>query len=319
MTALTRRALLAGSAAGLLGLAACGSGGAKAATGKRFAWTDARGKELDLASRPTHVVAQSSAAASLLDAGYPVKGVYGELGTTGGKLNYQAGRLDLAKLTVIGKTYGEFAMEKFASVQPDLLIDMCWDGKTLWYVPANDLKQVESLSPTLGIRSVGYDLEQIIGEFVKLAAALGADTGGSDIRKAKAAYQKATAQLTKAVDPKLRVLVMSGDEKTAYLTDPRQSPDLAQLTKLGVRLVDVKAPGNDTFLQVSWERIADYPADVILFDARVPQPTAATWKDLPAVRAGQAHAWHPAAPFSYRAYAPIYSTIAGWLSAARVL
>jgi iron complex transport system substrate-binding protein len=104
------------------------------------------------------------------------------------------------------------------------------------------------------------------------------------------------------------------------LTRRGRAPELAQLASSGAHLVDVRAPDNDNFLRVSWERIADYPADVIMYDARTPRPsTIATWNALPAVRAGQVHPWYPAAPYSYRAYGPIYSEIAGWLGTSKVL
>ena len=55
---------------------------------------------------PTVVVAQSSAAAALWDFGFKVKGAYGELKTTDGKLDFQAGNLQLSEITVIGSITG---------------------------------------------------------------------------------------------------------------------------------------------------------------------------------------------------------------------
>lgn len=65
-----------------------------------FSYTDARGKVVEFALPATTVVAQSSAAATLLDFGYQVAGVYGGLKPIDGKLSYQAGSLDLSTITV---------------------------------------------------------------------------------------------------------------------------------------------------------------------------------------------------------------------------
>jgi hypothetical protein len=104
MTALSRRTLLAGLAATPV-LTACGR--AEPGTGDptassvpaRFTYTDARGTTIDLDQVPTSVVAQSSAAAALWDAGFRVKGAYGELQAKDGKLDYQAGNLDLSQIS----------------------------------------------------------------------------------------------------------------------------------------------------------------------------------------------------------------------------
>lgn len=52
--------------------------------------------------------------------------------------------------------------------------------------------------------------------------------------------------------------------------------------------------------------------------ARAPA-TSGAWTRLPAVRAGQVHPWYPAAPYSYRTYAPLYRDIAARLATAHVL
>jgi len=127
---LSRRGFLrsVGAAGALLGLAACGrtsdDGKTANATNRAFTYTDARGEQIDLEQKPTRVVAQTSAAASLWDAGFRVDGVYGELKKTNGQLDYQAGDIDLAKLTVLGQTYGEFNIERYAAMRPQLLVDL---------------------------------------------------------------------------------------------------------------------------------------------------------------------------------------------------
>ena len=309
MSHLSRRSLLAGLAATPL-LAACDSSSsssqpsAAGSPGSRFSFTDARGKVIDLATVPTRIVAQSSAAAALWDAGVQVTGAYGELRTTAGKLDYQAGDLDLSKITVIGQTYGDFSLEKFVALNPQLLIDESFDNKTLWYVDAKVEKQVAVICPTLGVKMLGLNLVQVITELSSLAVKLGADpvTSASAKRDFEASAETLKSSI-KAADG-AKIAAFSFDSSTAYVANAAQNPDLAYLKSLGAQFVDVDSKPTDYFTQISYEKLGDYSGDLIIVDARntyqgyLQQPT---WKALPAVKAGRVFPWKPAAPYSYRA------------------
>lgn len=334
----SRRSFLAGAgASGLLAaLAACSNGGSSSAAGGTgrpvpavgtFRYVDARGKHIDLAHVPTTVVAQSSAAASLWDAGYHVAGVYGELDRNNGKLNYQAGNIELGSITVIGSTYGQFNIEKYAAMNPGLLIDLSFDDKTLWYVPSNDTSQVNALAPSLGVAMPGKTMPAIIGEFMTVAAKLGADTGAASIHKAMTRFDSSLAAVAAAAkaNPGLRVLVVSREVDDVYVADPEAAPDLALLAEHGMTFVPPSKPlePSDYFQLVSWEKIGSFTADVIMHDAREAPDVAAaaakigTWRDLPAVKAGQVYPWYTAAPYSYASQAPLNEQVARWLTHAR--
>lgn len=328
---LSRRGFLQGigAAGALLGLAACGSSdkddNPKTSSGDAFRYTDARGRAIDLAQQPTRVVAQSTAAASLWDVGFHVDGVYGELKTTNGKLDYQAGSIDLGKVTAIGKTYGEFNIEQYAALRPQLLIDLCYVGQDLWYVPAASASKIYPLAPSLGVAMRNKTTPQVIDEFMTLAAQLGADVNSPDVKSAKADYDAAVAAIKAAARPDIKVLAVSRAVDKLWVCDPRQIADLKHLLGLGVNVVGPHSKPDTYFDQLSWEQVGRYPADVILYDVREAPNVAATvakmptWTQLPAVKAGQAHQWHPAAPFSYKTYAPLYRTIAQQLRSARVV
>ncbi|MEN3613651.1 ABC transporter substrate-binding protein [Plantactinospora sp. ZYX-F-223] len=331
----TRRGFLCGVGATgvLLGLAACGDagspgGGASGGTSP-FRYTDGRGRTVELASRPTRVVAQSSAAAALWDAGFRVTGAYGELSTTDGKLNYQAGNIELDKLDVIGRTWGEFNLERYAALRPELLVDLSFDDKTLWYVPQASVDEVDALAPSIGMKMPGLDLPQIIDGFMRLAAQLGADPEAGPVRAARADFEAAVAEVKAAIaaKPGLRVLAVSRDAEKFYIADPKAHPDLKHLAALGMTFVLPSAqlgPG-EYFQEISWEQIGSFPADVVIYDGREVTSVAGkaekipTWTNLPAVRAGQVYPWKPAAPYSYLASAPIYRDVAGWLGKAKPL
>ncbi|WP_107259804.1 ABC transporter substrate-binding protein [Plantactinospora sp. BB1] len=323
----------AGATGLLLGLAACGDAGSPgagpSAGSQPFRYTDGRGRTVELAGRPTRVVAQSSAAAALWDAGFRVTGVYGELGTTDGKLNYQAGNIELDHLEVVGSTWGEFNLERYAALRPELLVDLSFDDKTLWYIPQASVDEVDALAPSIGMKMPGLDLPQIIDGFMALATQLGADPEAGPVKAARADFDAAVAEVKAAIaaKPGLRVLAISRDPEKFYVADPNAHPDLKHLAALGMRFVlpSRRLGHGEYFQEISWEQIGGFPADAIIFDSREVTSVAGkaekipTWTNLPAVRAGQVYPWKPAAPFSYLANAPIYRDVAAWLNRAKPL
>ncbi len=318
-------------AVSLLAVAACGNSDTEKKASDdnpvvegSFDYTDVRGEKIALENVPRTVVAQSSVAAALWDAGYKVSGVYGELGEVDGELTYQAGAIDLDQVEVLGKTYGEFDTTKFALLEPDLLIDFAMDGSSLWYVPAEQVKQVKEIATTIGLQGQGLTgTDEAIQMFVDLAGKLGADVESAELAEDKAAYDAALERVRTAAKGKkeVKVLLMSLTQDGAYAAAPTNFPEVQTLKDAGVSFVEVDADQatGGFFEQLSWEQVGKYDADVILYDAR----TAAgdsdeimavpTWSRLPAVKAGQVYAWRTAAPYSWKQYAGIYDEIATWL------
>ena len=327
-----RRTFLFGAGAVAVALTGCNASAQSESPGPvssgsaRFTFTDARGKKIDLPTVPAVVVAQSSAAASLWDAGLKVQGVYGELKETNGKLDYQAGNIDVSQVKVIGKTYGEFNVEAYAAMAPELLLDLCFDDKTLWYVPADSATKIEALAPTIGVKALNLGLVEIIEEFMQLAQKLGADTGAQAVLDAKASFEQAVERIKTAVkaQPNLTVLATSPSTSSIYIANPDQHSDLALLKSLGVKFVDYPGKAEEYFAEISYEQLDKYTADVVMSDARnyaerekvSLQPT---WKALAAVKAGQVYDWLPAAPFSYAAYVGILDGYAKQLAGAKPL
>jgi iron complex transport system substrate-binding protein len=319
-----------------LALAACASGSsttpaeskASAAAAVPFEYKDGRGTTVSLKTTPKTVVAQSSVAAALLDAGYQVSGAYGEL-TPGadGKLGYQAGSLNLKKLTVIGSTYGEFDTEKYALMNPDLLIDYTFDDKALWYVPAAQSEQILAVAPSVAVPGNYTSTDAAISTFVDLAGKLGADTTSAALVAEKADYETALKNVgTASAASGLKVVVMSPSADSLYVANPAYLPELETLSKAGLNLIDPVKAAKDVFTQYSWEEASEYSdADIILVDARTYDAQKAdlakisTWANLPAVKAGQVYPWYAAAPYSYKAYAKIYQEIADELAKSKKL
>ncbi|MEV6350042.1 ABC transporter substrate-binding protein [Actinoplanes sp. NPDC051851] len=335
----TRFIRVAGAAVAVatsLTLVACGGGteaadsgsAASAAPAGPFEYKDARGTTVSLATTPTTVVAQSSVAAALLDAGYQVAGAYGELKPdAAGKLSYQAGSLDLTKIQVIGSTYGEFDTEKYALMNPELLVDFTYDATALWYVPAAQSEKILALAPSVAVPGDYDTTDAAIQTFVDLAGKLGADTGSATVTSAKADYDAALKEVSEVAKTSgLKVAVMSPSTDSLYVADPDYLPEGNTLKAQGLDMISPENPKKEVFAQESWEKAPQYAdADVILVDARTydDQKAAlakvATWANLPAVKAGQVYNWYAAAPYSYQSYAKIYNELATELAAAKKL
>ncbi|UQI44286.1 ABC transporter substrate-binding protein [Streptomyces sp. HU2014] len=324
----SRRGLLAvGGALGLGGLlTACGGGSsdkadkASGAGADSGSWTfkDDRGETARTKKTPKQVVAFTGTAAALHDFGFECAAVFGPTELKDGKPDPQAGDLDIGKVTILGNAWGEFNVEKYAALAPDLLVTNMLQGSELWYVPDGSKKKILALAPSVGINVTKVSLTKVIGRYAELAGSLGADLKAKKVTDAKARFEKASETLRKAARDKkgLKVLCASGSADLLYVSDPAVYADLAYFRSLGVEFV---VPGKVTggfFESLSWENAGKYAADVILLDNRTaalqPKDLEAkpTWAGLPAVKAGQITPWLSEPRYSYAGCAPLVERLA---------
>lgn len=303
---LTRRGLIAaGGALGLVAaLTACGSSGsAKDGSGGKdsgaAAWSfkDDLGKEVTAKSKPKNIVAFTGTAAALYDYGVNVKGVFGPTKTADGKADVQAGSMDISKVEILGNVYDEFNVEKYAALQPDLLVTNTWEKDSYWYVPAASKDKILKLAPAAAI-GVGGDvsMDKALARTAELAGSLGADLNAKKAVDAKARFETASAKLREATkaNPGIKVLVGSGSADLFYVSTPDTSADLKYFQSLGVEFVAPEKTDEGGFFEsLSWENAGKYEADVVLLDNRTGtlQPAELkakpTWAEMPAVKAGQ--------------------------------
>jgi iron complex transport system substrate-binding protein len=336
----SRRTAIGGTIAGLSALALSrGAGLAQATPGATpsgadgvqadgsWAFTDDRGITLTAPEVPSQIVAQTTAAASLYDFGVEIAGIYGPSKSADGVVDFQAGNLDLDAIEVLGD-YGsdslEMDIEKFVTLDPDLVVDMVIYEDTFWYLVGDARARVEELGvPIVGIDMGTASLLQIIQRFEELAGALGADLNTPEIAAAKEMHAASEAALEAAIEakPELSLVCISPTVETVWVASPRYMNDLRYFADLGLIVVDHDA--DDWFKQISWEEIINYSADVILVDARPGNPTpeelaeaVPLWNSLPAVQAGQIGPWYAGAPSSYSRLAPIMDELTALLEAA---
>ncbi|MFF3741411.1 ABC transporter substrate-binding protein [Streptomyces sp. NPDC002566] len=340
-THLTRRGVLAAGGALGLGavLAACGDDDAKsggsdstaAPSAKSGPWTfkDDRGTTVKLDKTPANIVAFTGVAAALFDYGVQVKGVFGPTKTTAGKPDVQAGDMDISKVEIIGNVWDEFNVEKYAALAPDVLISTMFDNAgTLWYVPEASKDKIAKLAPSVGISVYDRQLTAPLERMWALAGSLGADLTAAKATDAKKRFEAAATRLRAAAKakPEIKVLAGSASAELFYVSGTNLSIDLEYFKALGVNFVEppesAKAQGGGWFESLSWENVDKYKADIIMLDDRSQalQPSAITkptWKQLPAVKAGQVIGRSPEPILSYDKCVPLLENLAKALESAK--
>ncbi|MFI1519438.1 ABC transporter substrate-binding protein [Kitasatospora cineracea] len=336
---LTRRGLLAAGGATALGavLAACGSSGGEQAAGDGgsagggpWTFTDDRPQTVTAKSTPSRVVAFTGAAAALADFGLDKQlvGVFGETKGAGGKADPQAGSLDVDKVEIIGNAWGEFSIEKYAALRPELLVTHMYDPGAYWYVPDESKDKILQLAPQVLVSTGRVAITRPIEHYAKLAESLGADLKAQQVLDAKARFEKASEELRQAVKAAggVKVMACSGSADLFYVSNPKISCDLIYFAELGVEFIQPeKTDGGDYYEGLSWENAGKYPADLLLLDQRStalqPKDLAAkpAWGQLPAVKAGQITPWDAVPRFSYAGFAPLIERLTAAIQKSRKL
>lgn len=330
----SRRGLLAAGGALGLGavLTACGDDdpksdgsdatGSGAAKSGPWSFKDDRGTTVKLDKVPTNIVAFTGVAAALFDYGVEVKGVFGPTRTTDGKADVQAGDMDVSKLTIFGNKFDSFNVEQYAAFQPEVLISTTFDDAgTLWYVPEASKDKIAKLAPSVAVSVYDLQMPEPLQRMAELAESLGADMKATKVVEAKKKFEAAAERLRKAAKarPEIRVLAGSAAQDVFYVSGSNYSIDLEYFKALGVNLVEppeeAKKATGGWFETLSWENVDKYPADVIIMDDRAStiQPadvTEATWKKLPAVKAGQVISRSPEPILSYDKCTPLLDNLA---------
>ncbi|RLP88313.1 MULTISPECIES: ABC transporter substrate-binding protein [unclassified Micromonospora] len=324
---LSRRGLLAAGGAATLAtlLAGCGKDDAAkpaASTGSGpWSFTDDRNQKVEAAARPTRVVAFTGVAAALIDFGLDKQlvGVFGETKRADGTAEPQAGDLNIEAVEILGNVWGEFSLEKYAALRPELLVTHMYDPDALWYVPDESKAKILPLAPSVAITTARVPMTKPIERYAALAESLGADLSAKKVTDAKARFEAGAEAVRQAVkaNPGIKVMACSGSPDLFYVSNPKVSTDLMYFAELGVDIVvPTKLEAGDYFEALSWENAGKFPADLILLDNRSTALQAKdltakpTWQQLPGVRANQVTPWDTVPRFSYAGSAPLLENLA---------
>jgi iron complex transport system substrate-binding protein len=342
MNPLRRRWLTLAAGALILVSTACGNdsggtpdpvaaGGQEKASGWSF--TDDLGVTVTRDVRPTRIVSQVSAAATLYDYGIEPVAVFGPTVRKDGTPENLAG--DLAKLTKlpsVGSAWGEFNVEQLAALKPDLIVTMSYEESLekakydpYWYVPKDSLEKIKAIAPIVAIRLRGEPLDHTVDRFAELAKSLGADMDGGANATARSRYTEARDDLAKAIKekPGLTALFVAGYTDNLYVANHKVAVDVAWFRQLGLQVPDVGAAEGEFWETLSWEQAGRYGADVIFNDIRGQSLTVdemkkahPTFANLPAVKAGQVGRWHFESPYSFKSVANVLQDMAVTIRAA---
>ncbi|WP_329092562.1 MULTISPECIES: hypothetical protein [unclassified Streptosporangium] len=66
--------------------------------------------------------------------------------------------------------WDEFNVEKYISLQPDLLVSGRYTKDALWYVPQKSASTIEQVAPTLGVSLIGRSVPKRIERYGQVAA-----------------------------------------------------------------------------------------------------------------------------------------------------
>ncbi|WP_433325906.1 ABC transporter substrate-binding protein [Spirillospora sp. CA-294931] len=326
---LSRRGLLTATGSLALGALIAGCGESEgAAKGGAWNFTDDFGTKVGLKERPRRIVAYIGAAAALHDFGVTdqIVGVFGPTKRKDGSPDVQAGGLPVDEVTILGNAYGEFNIEKYAALRPEVLISTSFVGKDLFYVPAESKDKIFRLAPQIGISGGSVPLNRPIERFAQLAAALGADTASAKVKQDRARFDRAAAAVRAAAkeNPGITILAASAGTELLYASNPGKNTDLMYFKQLGAGVIVPDKIGKDGYFEdLSWENADKYKTDVVLLDNRshAIQPKDLTskpsWRGLPAVKAGQVAAWAPEPAFSYAGCAPVLEALAQTIRTAK--
>lgn len=319
-------------------LAGCGtgrtsatSGASDAGAGERWEFSDGRGRKASAPDRPERIVAYAGAAAALWDFGLRPIGVFGPTERSDGSKDYQAGNLDPSTVTSVGDVWGEFDVEKLASLRPDLVVSLLMGGqRTPWYVPEESVEEVEKLAPIAAVQvsgSEGVELLDAIQDFERLAESLGADPDQAGVPAAKRRLKRVTDRLTDragAGPRRPKLVAVSGTADALYVAAPEDHLDLAYLVEHGVDVIAPdQADAGGYWQKLSWENADKYEADVVLWDARAGNFTPnqyrkqPVWSGLPMAKPERMLPWRVEAPLSYQQYAAVLEELVNGLETAR--
>lgn len=299
-----------------------------AATAPAGEWTfvDDRGVTITRPSTPQRVVAYVPIAASLLDFGFDVVGVYGTTTRPDGTPEITAGSLDLDQVASLGEEYGTMDLEALVALQPELILfDMYGPEVDVWGLPADAVAQLEAIAPILGISFVDRPVTETIAKIEELAGALGADLTAPLVTDAQADFTAAATAVSDAcaANPGLSTLFTAAWTDALYIANPPAWSDLIYFQELGVQAVTPDLPVTELWETLSWEQADKYPADLILNDARSAALTPEdlvdypTWNAQPAVQAGQVGKWFTEFVPSYLGFTTVLEDLATSISSSK--
>ena len=258
-----------------LALAACGSDDGASGTAQTagpWSWTSGNGETVELAERPTRIIAHAYSAAALMEFGIRPIAVYAD-GPIADDVGLKG--VDFEGIEVIGEEWGKIDVEKAAALRPDLIVGDWWPVEKAYSGTEDGVeaksKKIADLAPMAG-PAQGDSIVDLIEGYESLAASLGADVNAGDAAKAKADFEAAREAFTAAAEakPGLTAMAISPWDDNYAIAVPKYAPELLDFQRWGLDVTNPAKPDPDFpyWQTLSFERADTYQPDLILFDDR---------------------------------------------------
>ncbi|MGC3023255.1 ABC transporter substrate-binding protein [Brevibacterium sp. FAM 24630] len=225
---------------------------------------------------------------------------------------------DSTGVEVVG-TEMELDIEALALTEPDILVAYGndeGDGWTWWDDKVND--QVNDLVDFVPVKLSEQSPDAMFAQYAAIAEALGKDTESGAVAEDRKAFEKARKRIRTVAEDNdsLTVLLANFSAEINYAST---SLGIAQmLSEDGLTLVGPESPADSAWAEVSWEKISDYPADVLLVhDASADYEDNPVYRRLPAVKAGQLGTWDDKRAYTYDGYVTWLNELADVLEDAK--
>lgn len=313
-----RRQLLALSALAPFALVACKgpeteSAGGTAAPNFTYSPEGYDGLTISLDKPVERIAADFYSAAGLSQYGITPVAVFGF-----GQNESPGKSFDAQGVEVVG-TDMELDLEALAAAEPDIMIaygNEEGDGWTWWDDKVKN--QVTDLVEFVPVRLGNQTPDQMFAQYAAIAKALGKDTDTDEVAADRRTYEDARRRIRDIAEKKgsLTVLLANFSSEINYTSKSSGIADM--LSEDGLNLVGPDSTDESSWAEVSWEKMSDYPADVILVhDASTDYEDNPVYESLPAVKAEQLGTWDDKRAYTYHGYAEWLGQLADVLEGAK--
>lgn len=300
-----RRQLLALSVLAPFALVACGSPESEAASTttpgtKGFSYSPEgyEGVTIEL-DRPVERIAMDFySAAALAPYGVKPAAVYGF-----GQNESPGKSFDQTGVEVVG-TDMELDLEALAATNPDVIIaygNEKGDGWTWWEDKFTE--QVSALAPFVPVKLSGGTPEDMFTQYAAIAQALGKDTETGRIAEERRGFDAARKRIRVISAAKDQLTVLLANFSAEIIYTAKELGIAKMLTEDGINLVGPDSGADSSWAEVSWEKISDYPADVMLIhEASTDYEDNAIYQSLLPVKHDQLGTWDDKRAYTYDGY-----------------
>jgi iron complex transport system substrate-binding protein len=290
---------------------------APSASAEGWTWTSSGyGTTYALDEAPDSLVVDGYTAAALWDYGVRPAGVFGYGFSDAGALSIGDARVD--EMEVVG-TDAELNLEKLLALEPDLVIGFGNEDGTAWtWWDDKVTTEATAVAPFVGMKFSGRPVVEVIEDYASLAESLGGDVDSTEVTEAKAVFDEQLDTLRGiAAEKPLTILPLNGAE--GLWVGQKNLGQLALLEELGFTIGGPQ--DQEGWAELSWERVPDHPADVVLSYTGSDEAMASNpvYAGLPAVQAGQVVGWDDKRPFTYASYVEWFDELIAVLDGAEVV